>query len=279
MGTIEQIRAELHSLRNPSKAEIVKKYLKSDYSFYGITVPQLRKIAKQFKDLNKEQVYKLFDELWSSGNHEEMSLALYILGNLKKQFSLDTWTFLFTNQRMEKAKSWDHIDEISSHITGEIFLHNPNLQPDIKKLSDSRNSWMRRLSIVSQYPCIKKGKIQLTLLLAEKLVYDDDIYVQKGAGWMLREAAKKNPSAVAEFIKIHKNMKAAAFSYATEKMLPLRKKLKEEIKQEKIHGKEKMFEMQNEGEKEKEKNNLQEECKNTDNKLVEQLKKIKYFKN
>lgn len=277
MAELEQIRAELHSLRDKERAEHSKGYLKSDYAFYGVTVPQLRKIAKQYKNMDKYQIYNLFDELWNSGNHEEMSLALYLLGNLKKQFSLETWDFLFKNAKIEKAKSWDHIDEISSHITGEIFLKFPNLQPEIKQLSISRNPWMRRLSIVSQYPSIKKGKIQLTILLAEKLVYDEDIYVQKGAGWMLREAGKKNPIQVQEFIRINKTMKPAAFSYATEKMLALRKRLKEEIKEEKIKPKEKMFDSAEGGEKEELKNNLQE-GKNIDNKLVEQLEKIKYFK-
>jgi 3-methyladenine DNA glycosylase AlkD len=262
MGVIEQIRAEMFSLQNKEKAQISKRYLKSQYDFYGIPVPQLRKIAKQYKDYSKQQVYALFEELWNSDNHEEMSLALYLLGNLKKQFSLETWDFLMHNfnsrpAKIEKAKSWDHIDEISSHITGEILLNFPTLQSEIKSLSTSKNPWLRRLSIVSQYPCIKKGKIQLTLLLAEKLVYDEDIYVQKGAGWMLREAAKKNPVQVSEFIKIHKGMKAAAFSYATEKMLHLRTILKDDRKEAKDKLKI----------KEKDENNTQN------------LDKIKYFKN
>lgn len=231
MAELEKIRAKLYSLKNTSKAQHSKNYLKSDYAFHGVTVPQLRSIAKEIKSENVEMtiydVYNLFDELWNSGNHEEMSLALYLLGLFKKKFSLETWSFLFKNNKIEKARSWDHIDEISSHITGEIFLNNPSLQGEIKNLSNSGNPWMRRLSIVSQYPLIKKGKIQLTLLLAEKLVYDNDVYVQKGAGWMLREAGKKNPQQVESFIKIHKNMKSAAFSYATEKMLHLRKLLKE----------------------------------------------------
>jgi 3-methyladenine DNA glycosylase AlkD len=268
-----EIRKQLLKLIDPARAKQSKSYLKSDYSFYGITVPKLRQIAKQFKDLGVYETYNLFDELWNSQNHEEMSLALYLLQNKKKNFSLETWDFLFKNNRLEKAKSWDHIDEISSHLTGEIFLNNPNLQPEIKNLSQSKNPWMRRLSIVSQYPSIKKGKIQLTLLLAEKLVYDEDIYVQKGAGWMVREAGKKNRIQVQEFIRINKNMKAAAFSYATEKMLDLRKKLKEEIKKEKVEGKTKMFdESLNQENKEQ---GPQEAPKQE---LSEQLSKIKYFK-
>lgn len=267
---VQDIRKKMKEFADSNRASHSKSYLKSDYSFYGLTVPQERAIAKQYKHLSIYDAYNLFDELWNSGNHEEMSLALYLLGNYKKKFSIETWNFLFNGDRprIEKAKSWDHIDELSSHITGEIFLTNPNLQSEIKRLSESRNPWMRRLSIVSQYPLIKKGKIQLTLLLAEKLVYDNDIYVQKGAGWMLRECGKKNPASVEQFIKMHKDMKAAAFSYSTEKMLFLRKKLKEEIKNEKINGKQKMFDSEEEPIKEENKINLSPE-----------LEKIKHFRN
>ncbi len=262
---IKEIREQLKLLGDSERAQHSKKYLKSNYSFYGITVPKLRVIAKEFKQKNPDfkiyDVYNAFDELWNSGNHEEMSLAMYILGLYKKEFSLETWDFLM--KRVEKAKSWDHIDELSSHIIGEIFLNNPSLQTKMKELSVSRNPWMRRLSIVSQYPLIKKGKIQLTFLLAEKLVYDEDIYVQKGAGWMIREAGKKNPVQAQEFIKINRNMKPAAFSYSTEKMLDLRKRLREQIKQEKL-------------EKEEKQKQGQQKVQELDN---SELNKIKYFRN
>ena len=62
---------------------------------------------------------------------------------------------------------------------------------EIKEMSESKNPWIRRISIVSTYPLIKENKNELTLRLAENLVYDNNIYVQKGAGWMLREIGKK----------------------------------------------------------------------------------------
>jgi len=76
-------------------------------------------------------------------------------------------------------------------------------------------------------PLIKKNKLELTFLLAEKLIYDEDIYVQKASGWMLREAGKKDRLATRKFILDHLDMKPAAFSYATEKMPELRKIKKE----------------------------------------------------
>ena len=245
MPALEQIRGELHSLRNPKLAKNYKHYLKSPYEFYGLRVPQLRKIAKQYTNLSIYDTFNLFDELWNSGNHEEMCLALFLLSNHKKQFTMEFWDFLTKPERLDKFKSWDHVDEACSHTLGVILATNTHLNSEIKKFSESHNPWMRRISIVSQYPSIKKGKIQLTILLAEKLCYDEDIYVQKATGWMLREAGKKNPVEVKEFIKIHKDMKPWCLSYATEKMPEFKKLMKEQLKQEQENGETKVFQDSN----------------------------------
>ncbi len=231
MEEIEQIREELKKLGNWEKAEFNKKYLKSPYEFYGIKVPDIRKLVKEYKKLEFHSALNLFDELWNSGNHEEMSFALYLLEGYVKSQPQYVWKFLL--DRIEKAKTWDHVDELSSHILGIILAEDIRIMADIKQMSESKNSWFRRISIVSTYPLIKKNKIELTLRLAEDLIYDKDIYVQKAAGWMLREAGKKNRTAVREFILIHLNMKPNAFSYATEKMTELRKIKKEKMKREK----------------------------------------------
>ena len=249
MTEIQQIREELKKAGNKERAENSKKYLKSPYEFYGIKVPEIRKIVKNYKQLEFHSALNLFDELWNSGNHEEMSFALYLLENYVKKYSQYIWKFLL--ERIEKAKTWDHVDEFSSHILGVILAEDMRIMSDIKPLFESKNPWMRRTSIVSTYPLIKKNKIDLTLRLAEKLVYDKDIYVQKGAGWMLREAGKKNRIAVREFVIIHMNMKPIAFSYATEKMTELR-----EIKKEKVK------EMKEKAKKEKKLRNRKEENAN-----------------
>ncbi len=219
---ISEIRGRLANLGDSERAVNSKRYLNSSYDFYGIRVPELRKIAKSI-NLDFNSSLKLFDELWNSGNHEEMSLALFLISKHKKESGV--WDFLIS--RLDKAKSWDHIDELSSHTLGIILANNLNLTSEIKTLSSSRNPWFRRTSLISTCQLIKKNKLELTFLLAEKLVYDENIYVQKSAGWMLREAGKKDRLATRNFILSHLDMKAAAFSYATEKMIELRKIKKE----------------------------------------------------
>ena len=226
---LKEIRQQLQALANPTLAQNYKKYLKSPYVFYGIRVPQLRKIAKQEvkkKNLSIYDAYNLFEELWNSGNHDEMNLGIFILQNFKKKYDLETWKFLTKEGTLNNLKTWDHVDALCTGILGWILTDNIQLNSQLKEYSQSKNPWIRRVSIVTQAPSIKKGKIQYTIHFAEKLCYDDDVYVQKATGWMLREAAKKNLAQVQEFIKINKNMKANCFSYATEKMLPFRKLIK-----------------------------------------------------
>lgn len=217
---IKQIRDELKKIGDERKAFSIKKYLKSPYEFYGIKVPVLRKIAKNYKNLSIYDAYNLFDELWNSGNHEEMSLGIFILEQYVQFYNQDTWKFLMG--KVPNAKTWDHIDILFTGMMGKIISENSVLISDIKNLSKSKNHWERRASIVSTYRLIKRGNLELTFRLAEELVYDSNVYVQKAAGWMLREAGKKERIRTRDFILTHLNMKPTAFSYATEKMLELR---------------------------------------------------------
>ena len=228
MNEIEEIKEKLQSKIKPEKIPFLKRVLATPFEVMGVMVPDSRQIAKDYKDLEIYDMYNLFDELWNSEIHEEKSLAIHILQQYKKKFNLETWKFL--KQRIDKAKTWDHIDLLATDVFGEILLKNSNLISEIKEMANSKNPWERRTAIESTMKMIRKNKIELTLRLAEKLVYDEDSYVQKGVGWMLREAGKRDRINVREFILMHLDMKPIAFSYCTEKMTELRKIRKEKIR-------------------------------------------------
>lgn len=217
-----EVRKQLKKLSNKHFAENIKRYLKSPYEFYGIHVPEIRTLAKHlYEEHELKDFYRVFNRLWNSGYHEEMSLALYTLQLYEKEFDLETFKFLIP--KLDDIKSWDQIDAISSSIIGKILLKDPRLEREILKLSKSKNFWMRRIAIVSTLPRIKTGDIRLTMRLAEDYINDKENYIQKSTGWMLREAGKQKPEIVKRFILKHMQMPPIAFSYATEKMMELRK--------------------------------------------------------
>ncbi len=55
--------------------------------------------------------------------------------------------------------------------------------------------------------------------MASKLLLDTDDLVQKGYGWMIKEASKKYPQEIFEFVTENKNnMPRTALRYAIEKL-------------------------------------------------------------
>ncbi len=217
-----EVKKQLKKLSDKHFAENIKRYLKSPYEFYGIHVPEIRIMAKHlYEEHELKDFYRVFNRLWNSGYHEEMSLALYTLQLYEKEFDIKTWKFL--KPKLDNIKSWDQIDAVSSSIIGKILLKDPKLEKEILKLPKSKNFWMRRIAIVSTLPRIKNGDIRLTMKLAEDYINDKEPYIQKATGWMLREAGKQNPEVVKRFILKNMNMPPITFSYATEKMKELRK--------------------------------------------------------
>ncbi|MFA7707530.1 MAG: DNA alkylation repair protein [Candidatus Pacearchaeota archaeon] len=220
------LKRELKRLSNKQFAEDIQNYIKSPYEFYGIRVPEIRILAKRLHEEHSlKEFYNIFNKLWKSGYHEEMSLALYTLQLYEKDFDLNTWKFLKT--KINDIKSWDQIDAISTFIIGKILLKEPKLEKEMIRLSKDKNFWMRRIAIVSTLPLIKNGEIRLTMKFAEKYVYDKEPYIQKATGWMLREAAKQKPELVKRFVLRHINMPPICFSYATERDLKGLRRIRE----------------------------------------------------
>jgi len=186
------IKRELKRLGDREFAEDIKTYIKSTHKFYGVKVPEIRVLAKRLHDEHSlKDFYKIFNKLWKSSYHEEMSLAIYSLQLYEKEFDLETWNFL--KPKLKDLKSWDQVDAVSSFVIGKILIKYPALEKEIILLSKNKDMWLRRIAIISTLPLVKKGETKLAMKLIEDYVYDKEIYIQKATGWMIREVGNKKP--------------------------------------------------------------------------------------
>jgi 3-methyladenine DNA glycosylase AlkD len=96
----------------------------------------------------------------------------------------------------------------------------PDHLSDLKKWALSDNRWVRRASAVSLIVPARHGKFLPDIFeIAEILLLDKDDMVQKGYGWMLKEASKPYQKEVFDFVMKHKAvMPRTALRYAIEKM-------------------------------------------------------------
>src|SRR5208283_4382337 len=84
----------------------------------------------------------------------------------------------------------------------------------------SPNRWLKRAAAVSLIIPAKKGQFFPEIIqIADRLLLDKDDMVQKGYGWMLKEASKQHQSDVYQYVLKHRrDMPRTALRYAIEKM-------------------------------------------------------------
>jgi len=222
MDKLRDLRKELKKLGDIEKSKVLQKYFKTgkgEYGagdiFLGITVPETRKIALKYKDLELRQV----QELLKSKIHEERFCALEILvfKYSKGDERAKSLVFNFFIKNTKYINNWDLVDTSAPYIVGEFLLgKNKDI---LYKLAKSDNLWERRIAIVSTYAFIKNGKFGDTIKLSEILLKDKHDLMQKAVGWMLREMGKKDEKELLKFLNMHcKEMPRTMLRYSIERL-------------------------------------------------------------
>lgn len=236
MKTINQIKSALKFLSIKEKKEFYPRFFKAgpgEYAegdeFIGVTVPDQRKIAKEF--WNKIPLEEL-GELLSSKIHEHRHCALLMLVAKyeKSKSEKEKWEIVdFYLKNLEHINNWDLVDNSCYKILGRHCFEN---QDDniLKKLSGSENMWHKRMAVVSTMYHVKKGDFNLVKELALNNLYHSHDLMHKANGWLLREMGNKNEGELLNFLNEHYHkMPRTTLRYAIEK-------LDEEIRQDYLKG-------------------------------------------
>ena len=91
---------------------------------------------------------------------------------------------------------------------------------ELKHWTESENRWMRRAAAVSLIVPAKHGKFLSDAMdIADLLLTDGDDMVQKGYGWLLKEASRKHTGEIYAYVMRNKSaMPRTALRYAIELM-------------------------------------------------------------
>ncbi len=187
--------------------------------FLGGTVPQTRSVAKKFKDLDFDELTKLFN----SPFHEARLCASIILNLQFKvaktpQQRKKIFDFYLKQVRAERINNWDIVD-VSAPWMGVYLLEVDDPMPLLIKFSKSNSLWQRRVSIILTFALIRAGDLEPTLIISEALLKDKEDLIHKAVGWMLRELGKKDVMLLRGFLKQHSHeMPRTMLRYAIERL-------------------------------------------------------------
>lgn len=206
MMSLANLKKELKKIGSPEKAAVSRRFFKTgpgEYGhgdiFIGVTVPELRRLSKEYKNLSKKDICLLL----TSPTHEERLLALLIL-IIHFNKAADPQKKIIYHLYLKYTRyinNWDLIDLSAPKIIGAYLL---GKKKDILyTLAMSENLWEKRISIISTFEFIKHDQFEDTLKIAGILLHDEHDLIHKAVGWMLREVGKRDISTEKKFLKEH----------------------------------------------------------------------------
>lgn len=188
--------------------------------FLGVTVPNIREVAKEYKDVSIDILKELIHSPW----HEMRMCALLILViNSKKNVTKETFDFYLSQSKY--INNWDLVDLSAPQIVGQYLLDKE--RDTLYNLTESELLWDNRIAIVSTLTFIRNNDLDDTYKLSLKMMNHKHDLMHKSIGWMLREAGKRDEKRLYDFVMEHKYiMPRTMLRYSIEKFAPdIRKEL------------------------------------------------------
>jgi 3-methyladenine DNA glycosylase AlkD len=201
---------------DPRKARTLRGFFKDagDDLFLGVGAPLIRRAAKAFQEMRLGDIRRLM----ASRVHDERSLAhaLLVLQYGKGNAGAKERIFGFYLRHRRFIRNWDGVDDSAPYIVGPHLLNRDRKL--LFALAGSKSLWDRRIALVSTWWFIRQGDTADTFRLARMLLRDEEDLIHKAAGWMLREAGKRDLPALKRFLGRHaKVMPRTMLRYAIEK--------------------------------------------------------------
>ena len=221
---VNEIKSALQDLALPEKAAFFPRFFKAgkgEYAegdeFIGVTVPDQRKIAKEYwQRISLPEIA----ELLSSKIHEHRHCALLMLVNKFEKAKTETEKSEIVSFYLKHKKfinNWDLVDNSAYKILGRhaFETENENL---LRTLAAEENMWSKRMAIVATMFHVKRGEFLLLKELALYNLHHPHDLMHKANGWLLREMGDKNIGELIQFLETHyQKMPRTTLRYAIEK--------------------------------------------------------------
>lgn len=221
------IEQSLRALATSTRASQAARYFKTgngEYGegdiFYGVTVPDVRKVVAQHRKLPLSDIVILL-------NHEVHEMRLAGIFVAVHQFSAKSATeehraalvrVYLDALEAGWINNWDLVDSSAEQLIGNWILGTESKL--IFDLAIHPGLWYRRVALMATFASIKVGDPSIYFALAPTLLDDRRDLIQKALGWMAREVGKRiDETLLIVFLEEHASkMGRTALSYATEKL-------------------------------------------------------------
>ena len=194
---------------NPIQAVDMSAYMRDQFQFFGIKSPLRKELVREIKAMVKPMTsidYQEFIQLlWDDPHRECQYIATDLMGTIKKKLEVDWIDFL--EQLIITKSWWDTVDFLAPNLLGNIFSRHVEIgHKYTDRWIESDNIWLQRSALIYQLRC--KDKVDFERLTRYILLRKDskEFFVQKAAGWALRQYSKFEPDKVRFFLDTNNDL-------------------------------------------------------------------------
>jgi len=200
----DHIRRLLKDGGSAPHSEEVQWFFKEEVKSRGWYTAELRKVAVRMRrsiirEKGIEFLVRVADQLFSGRVLEEKIFAVFLLEN---QTGLLTGKdFRLFVSWLDRVSSWADHDALAHDLLAPMLIGEPARARQVFVWAKSSDRWHRRAACVSLIRGTREKRFFPEIVrLTKILLTDQEDMVQKGLGWLLREAAKYNPKRTVPYL-------------------------------------------------------------------------------
>jgi 3-methyladenine DNA glycosylase AlkD len=194
----------------PDVAQGQMQYMKNQFEFFGLKAPVWTALARQYFEENGiPQGPSLWELARRCFQAPERELHYFALEAVQKQQKKADTTYIDLLEELILTHSWwDTVDWIAK-LAGIHFRRFPEqIRPVTERWMASGNIWLQRVSMIFQLAYRDKTDAGLLFEYIQALAGSKEFFIQKGAGWALRQYSRTAPERVRQFLSDNPQLSA-----------------------------------------------------------------------
>lgn len=204
--TADELAHELAARGSTQRADKERTYLKSDLDHFGVSVPEIRRVATRFgrahPSLDHDELVDLVVALWDVEVHERRMVAIELLDQYRAL--LTPMDVPLLERLVRETGTWALLDGLAAKVMGSVRERWPvELDTTLAAWAVDPDRWVRRASLLTHLVPLREGRGDFEVFgrLAEKMLDDRDPFIRKAIGWVLRDTSRLRPELVIAWLE------------------------------------------------------------------------------
>ncbi len=194
---------------DPSQVEGLSRFFKTgpgQYGegdkFLGIKVPVTRCIVKEcWRKTDWEELRRCIGSEYHEVRLSALLVLVEIFSHARKDPALRQRCVDFYLGHLGNINNWDLVDLSCYPLLGEWLLPQQDRSLLYGLARNGRTIWEQRIGIVSTMAFVRKGQLADTFAISDILLHHPHDLIHKAVGWLLREAGKRDQTALETWLR------------------------------------------------------------------------------